>query len=157
MKIINFAGAFLKYNNDVLLMHRGLHKKIAPGMWAGIGGHVEPSEINDPAAACLREIEEESGVLPSDIQDLSLRYIVVNNAESGIEIIYFFTGELKSQCLLAETDEGTLHWVDINEARKLPMSLPVRQIYSHWADSPESERIMLCSITQNNCVQWSAL
>jgi len=73
------AGAFLKYNDKVLIMRRGTHKKLNPGLWAPVGGHLEPEEINAPAEACLREIEEETKIRLDNIMDFRLKYIIVRN------------------------------------------------------------------------------
>jgi ADP-ribose pyrophosphatase YjhB (NUDIX family) len=37
-------------------MKRSMAKKIAPGKWAPIGGHIEEGEMSAPERACLREI-----------------------------------------------------------------------------------------------------
>jgi 8-oxo-dGTP diphosphatase len=42
---------FLTRDGAMLLMHRVPTTEIAPGLWAGLGGHLEPEE--------LREVEEE--------------------------------------------------------------------------------------------------
>ena len=56
----NGVAAFLQNNGSYLLMKRAENRGIAPGVWSGVGGHIEPNEINDPLAACYREIEEET-------------------------------------------------------------------------------------------------
>lgn len=50
------TNAFLLNGEKMLVMKRSNNKKIAPGLWTGVGGHIEPQEINDPEASCLREI-----------------------------------------------------------------------------------------------------
>ena len=55
------AGAFLSCKNRVLLMKRGLHKKLGAGLWANIGGHLDLEDIKNPRAldfaeTCYREI-----------------------------------------------------------------------------------------------------
>jgi 8-oxo-dGTP diphosphatase len=47
------ATAFLMNKDDFLLMQRLMQKKFAPGIWAGVGGHVEPEEVNNPYSACI--------------------------------------------------------------------------------------------------------
>ena len=61
--LINYVAAFLRNNDEYLLMERANNRKINPGFWSGVGGHVEPHEINDPLSACYREIEEEAGMI----------------------------------------------------------------------------------------------
>ena len=52
----NYVAAFLKNKDDYLLIERAETRKFNPGFWSGIGGHIEPDEINNPLAACYREI-----------------------------------------------------------------------------------------------------
>jgi 8-oxo-dGTP diphosphatase len=61
MNIRILSGAFIIEGNDYLLMKRADTKRIAPGMWGGVGGHAEPDELNSPRTTCLREIYEETG------------------------------------------------------------------------------------------------
>lgn len=37
-------------------------KDFVSNMVVPVGGHLEPHEINNPSGACLREIEEETGL-----------------------------------------------------------------------------------------------
>lgn len=50
------AVALLVNGDDLLMMKRSPVRSISPGKWAGIGGHLEPSEIGNPKAACLRRL-----------------------------------------------------------------------------------------------------
>lgn len=63
-KIDFVVVAFIVHNNKVLMVH---HKELK--MWLPVGGHIEPEE--DPEEALFREIEEEAGLKPSDIEILS--------------------------------------------------------------------------------------
>jgi len=130
-----FAGAFLRWQDEVILLKRSPHKKIAPGMWAGIGGHIEQCEINSPLTACLREIEEETGILPSQIYSLDLRYFALHKSVETLDSIYYFVGVLKEKCTFIQTSEGTLHWVNLQDGLEYQMSTHVKQIYLHWVNN----------------------
>ena len=130
-----FAGAFIRYQNEVILMQRSPDKKIAPGSWSGIGGHMEPHEINSPITACLREIEEETGIVPAQINTIDLRYFVLLNAEETVDSIYYFSVVLKEKCLLRQSSEGTLHWIKLQDGADRPMTSFIRQLYLHWVDN----------------------
>ena len=157
METRNLAGAFLCYGDKVLLMERGLHKKLAPGMWSGIGGFIEPHEINSPMSACYREIEEETGIKAEDIDDLEMRYMTIQCSVGAIEIIYYFTGTLKRMCDLIDTDEGTLHWVNKKDACDLPMSVPIESVMKQWLNKPDGTGVKLCVIDSNNNAKWIGL
>ena len=130
-----FAGAFLRWQDEVILMQRSPHKKIAPGLWAGIGGHIEQSEMNSPALACLREIEEETGIVPAQIDSIDLRYFALLKSEETLHSIYYFSVVLKEKCTLRQTSEGTLHWVKLSEGVQLQMSSFMKQFYTHWINN----------------------
>jgi 8-oxo-dGTP diphosphatase len=71
------AAAFLKRGDEYLLMKRADNRKIAPGVWSAVGGKLETYELNDPQAACLREVQEETGITAVQIYNLKLRYVIV--------------------------------------------------------------------------------
>jgi isopentenyl-diphosphate delta-isomerase type 1 len=53
----------------VLLQRRSLKKDTQPGVWdTSVGGHLQPGE--DPLAAARREMREELGVEPGELQPL---------------------------------------------------------------------------------------
>lgn len=107
----NIASAFLIHDNNILLMKRGDEVKIMPGFWSGVGGHLECEEINNPRAACLREIYEETGIRENQISDLKLKYIVLRRWFDEIVINYMYFGKTITSHVI-ENDEGTLHWVN---------------------------------------------
>ncbi|MCY0901598.1 MAG: NUDIX domain-containing protein, partial [Firmicutes bacterium] len=76
VRLRQMTCAFLEQGSDLLLMKRSDTMYIAPGLWAGIGGHLEPHEVRDPLACVLREIAEETGMNPQQIRDLRLHSIV---------------------------------------------------------------------------------
>ena len=77
IKLRNMATAYLMSGSEILLMKRAAERKLAPGLWAGVGGHLEPDELNNPMEACLREIYEETGITQEQLTDIKLKYIVV--------------------------------------------------------------------------------
>ena len=81
MKIRTMTGAFLFNNDSVLMLKRSENKKIAPGLWACIGGHVEADEYINPEISCLREISEETGITVGQVDNLRLRYILIRQKE----------------------------------------------------------------------------
>jgi 8-oxo-dGTP diphosphatase len=137
-----FAGAFLRYGNEVLLMRRGMHKKIAPGMWSSVGGRVEEWEAESPLAACLREIREETGILPELVESLTLRYVTLVKDGDVLDSVYHFAGILKRKPgTLLDTPEGALHWVKLEDGLGLEMSAFMKKTYAHYAHHPEDESL----------------
>ena len=104
----NGAAAFLRRGNEYLLMKRADNRKVAPGVWSAVGGHMEYGELNDPQAACLREIEEETGITAAQIRNLTLRYVVMRRYRDVIRQTYIYFGETDAEPGVT-TDEGKLH------------------------------------------------
>ena len=50
---------------EVLMLHRSPHR-VLPGLWQGVSGLIEPDEVI--TAAALREVVEETGLQPSQIE-----------------------------------------------------------------------------------------
>ena len=145
------SGAFLSCGDKVLLLKRGLHKEIAPGSWAGIGGHMELDEIKNPRAldlieTCYREVQEETEITKSDIHNLKLKYIAVRKVENDIRLHHHFFGEVKSEMSLPECDEGELYWMDKNKAIDLPMSTSVKETLKHWLNNPNGEDVYFVAV-----------
>ena len=114
-------GAFLTYQNKVLLMKRNMDRTIAPGLWSCIGGHLEREEVNDPrkinqTAAIYREINEEAGISEHEILSLDLRYITMriihDENSNGIEEIrpcYYYIGKASREFEPPYCNEGVFH------------------------------------------------
>ena len=71
---------------NLLLQKRSMNKDVAPGKWdTSVGGHVSPGE--DLKKAALREMKEELGVIPEDIEPL-YSYIHSDSHESELVATY---------------------------------------------------------------------
>ena len=64
--IVPMVTIFIEKDDKILMLKRAPTKKIAPNKWAGIGGHIEKEEYKTPMKACLRELEEETGLIVND-------------------------------------------------------------------------------------------
>lgn len=105
---------FLLRDRQVLLLHR----RHAPnaGMWNGIGGKLEPGE--DPFAACIREVREETG-LTITAPRLRGFLVITVQATGEVWIIYVFTAPAP-EGVPVSSPEGDLRWVDAERIRSLP-------------------------------------
>ncbi|GAA0453889.1 NUDIX domain-containing protein [Alkalibacillus silvisoli] len=133
MILKQFAAAFLFNEEDeVLLLQKKRDAKLLAGMRVPIGGHMETSEMNNPEAACFREIAEETGISPKEVQDLSLRYIVQRMKGDQIYIQYIFFGYIQSDVKLVESDEGKLNWVHYKQVKEQPVTEATRELVKHY-------------------------
>lgn len=104
-KLIPRVLCFVTHGTDVLLLKGAPAKKIWPGQYNGLGGHVERGE--GAAAAAAREIREEAG-LP--VRGLRLRGVVtINTGEADGIGLYVYTAEALSR-QVTPSIEGELVW-----------------------------------------------
>lgn len=126
------VSAYLQNNGRVLLMRRALSRRLSPGMWAPVGGHIEPDELTDPTGACLREVAEETGISESAISHLSLRYLVNRLSKDEIRTQYVFIGRT-TQRTVVNNGEGELHWVAMDRVGDLtPITTTTRFTLDHY-------------------------
>lgn len=162
MRTRYMAGAFLACGDKVLLIRRGMHKALAPGLWSCVGGHVEPGEMNDPDAACYREIEEETGIGRELIEGLALRYMTVRMVGSEeIRTGYYYVGRVAREVELPACGEGELKWVPLVEVRNLglTMTYSVGEITRKWLEDGEDwdGRVRLLAIGPENVGEWKGM
>lgn len=108
--------------NRLLLLKGALSKKIWPGLYNGIGGHVEVGE--DIFEAAERELHEETGFTKVDLQFCGQVMIDVSKA-MGIAM-FVFRGMYKGEEIVP-SNEGILEWVLLDDLEKLPVveDLPI--------------------------------
>ena len=78
------CAIYIFNGDEILLIHRIGSRVFTGSLWAGIGGHFENEELNDPTACVLRELSEETGLIKNDICDLQLKYITIRMATDEI-------------------------------------------------------------------------
>jgi len=107
---------FVTCDDEVLLLRHPPGNDRFPGQWNGIGGHVEPGEGIQEAAA--RELREEAGI---DVRDLALRGVVHATGLLGRDhVVFVFRG--RTQQREVSSPEGfELRWQPIGELSSLPL------------------------------------
>lgn len=113
---------FVMHGDDVLLLKRGEHKRIYPGCYNGVGGHIERDE--DPLTGAIREMQEETGL---DVSEVRLRGLIhVDAGEANGIMVFVFSAEANSRDF-TDSEEGRLEWVSRHQVDDLPLveDLPV--------------------------------
>ncbi|MFZ3071497.1 MAG: NUDIX domain-containing protein [Anaerolineaceae bacterium] len=103
-------------DGEVLLLKGAGTKKIWPGLWNGIGGHVEAGE--SILYAAKRELLEETG-LTCQNWIFCGQVMVDTNSSPGIAFFIFKALEIAGN--LVESAEGELSWLETSEALELPL------------------------------------
>lgn len=100
----------------VLLQKGSPTKKIWPGCYNGLGGHIERGE--DVLSAARRELHEEAQL---ECTDLHLCGTVTIDVEETNGILMFVLTGKKVLGELQESDEGSLHWIEVRKLMTLPV------------------------------------
>ncbi|WP_054024904.1 NUDIX domain-containing protein [Bacillus sp. FJAT-28004] len=151
--------AFLIHGNKLLLMEKPKNASFVSGMVVPIGGHLEQHEINNPSEACLREVEEETGLTTDDLTGLELRYIILRIKETEIRIQYVYFSNAK-HIDVRESEEGKLLWVDIGLVDKLNVTATTKYIIEHYSKNKNSSDIFvgtMKSVESEPEITWALL
>lgn len=105
---------FLRDGTRVLLLRR--RKPPNLGLWNGVGGKIETGE--DPYAACLREVAEETALAITDPQVRALLIVDVLTPPA-LWVIFVFVAAVPGGAPVG-SDEGELAWVDLAMVPSLP-------------------------------------
>lgn len=113
---INRTLILITHDDHVLLMKRALTRRVFPGYYNGIGGHLDRDE--DPLTCARRETLEETGLM---IQAMRFRgaYNIDAGGDQGI-LLFIFTAESATRTVI-DSAEGTLEWVPIDQAERLKL------------------------------------
>lgn len=115
---IHTSLCYIENNNAYLMMHRiKKMNDLNHDKWVGIGGKFEQNET--PFDCALREIKEETGVIP-----LNLKYRGIVTFISDIygkEYMHLFTANGYKGNINYSCNEGVLEWVKKTELNNLPL------------------------------------
>ena len=115
---------FLLNGEEVLLIKRSPAASLFPGLYNGVGGHVERGE--DVLSAARREVREETGL---DVPHLSLRCLL--HVDEGPDrpgvLVFVFVGHTEHRQVTA-SPEGTLHWVPLAHLKSLNLMPDLPQL-----------------------------
>jgi 8-oxo-dGTP diphosphatase len=134
-----YTVSLLRHKEQFLLLQRSPNKQFAPGRWTGLGGHVEMNEYGQLRAAALREVQEESGILPQDIGDFVLRRaLLVSRPFQPFRVLLYFTGVL-NQFVTPDCPEGTLFWKQATELQSLDIIETTRPVLDLLIDDMDKD------------------
>ncbi|MEV3572163.1 NUDIX hydrolase [Paenibacillus larvae] len=130
------AAMLFNKQGDLLMMKRSPSRTLSPGMWGAVGGHVEPGEIRNPRAACLREIQEETGIEENQIKQFQLQYILIRLNQQELRQQFFYAG-LTDAVPSITTEEGDLFWIPRNKVFVREIPFVYKEMLKHyWKHGP---------------------
>jgi 8-oxo-dGTP diphosphatase len=154
------ATAMLFNDNDLLMMKRSPTRTLSPGMWAAVGGHLEPGEISNPRNACLREIHEETGLTEEEIVDMRLQYILIRLNQQEIRQQFIYTARTARRDV-HHTDEGELHWIPREQVLQREIPFIFHRLLEHYFENGPADPIWVGTAGFNTQdepdVLWTAL
>ncbi|MBQ6786711.1 MAG: NUDIX hydrolase [Lachnospiraceae bacterium] len=132
-RLRNMTGLYLFKEERVLLLYRQ-GGKVVNNVWTGsAGGHFEKEELNDAKACVLREMREELGLQPEDVEGLAFRYVTLRSTKGEIRQNYYFFAELKESVdENLVSNEGSCRWFSIDEILSLEMPFTAKGVMEHY-------------------------
>jgi len=130
-KLRNMTSVYLHDGEGILCLYR-LGSRVANELYVGsAGGHFEPEELSDARACALRELQEELGLLETDVPEMKLRYVTCRLKNGELRNNYYFFAPFDRTRHL-ESNEGILRWFSWEEAETVRMPGSARHMLDHY-------------------------
>lgn len=157
-KLRNMTAVYLLKGDKVLLLYRQ-GGKVVNNVWTGsAGGHFEKEELNDAKACVLREMREELGLQPEDVEGLTFRYITLRSTNGEIRQNYYFFAELResvNENLVS--NEGVCKWFYLDEISTLEMPFTAKYVMEHFCKEGRFTDNVYVGVTNTNGVKFDIL
>lgn len=157
-KLRCMTSVYLFQGKRVLLLYRQ-GSRVINNVWTGsAGGHFEEYELNDARACVLRELQEELGLKPEDIENLALRYITLRRTKGEIRQNYYFFADLKEQTGRSmASNEGISRWFSLEEISSLEMPFTAKYVMEHFCKTGRYTDVMYAGIADAEGVEFLKL
>lgn len=153
----NMTSLYLFRQGRLLLLWR-VGSRVVDPCWCGVGGHFEPSELNDAKAAVLREMKEEIGLSESDLDSLALRYVTLRLKNGEIRQNYYFFAALSDHASLPQScSEGQLAWFSPEETASLSMPHTAASVLAHYLRVGRFNQTLYAGVAVPGGVTFEAL
>lgn len=157
-KLRNMTAVYLFKGKKVLLLYRQ-GGRVVNNVWTGsAGGHFENYELNDAKACVLRELNEELGLQPEDIEGLTLRYITLRSTMGEIRQNYYFFAELKESVdENLSSNEGLCKWFSMEEINSIKMPFTAKYVMEHYCKIGGLTNVLYVGVASPDKVNFCSL
>ena len=143
----NMTSLFFTESDGLWCLYR-IGSRVANRKYVGAaGGHFEQDELTSPEACVLREMQEELGLKPEDVENLTLRYVTLRYMGHEIRQNYYFFGSLKQKQPL-HSSEGELRFFTWEELKTVDMPVSARHMMDHYLSVGRFDENRYAGITE---------
>ena len=157
-KLRNMTSIYLFRGEKVLLLYRQ-GGRVVNNVWTGsAGGHFEREECNDAAACVKRDLQEELGLKPEDIEGMTLRYVTLRKIKGEIRQNYYFFANLREHVEdTLVSNEGICRWFSLEEMRSLEMPFTAKYVMEHFYTTGRYTKALYAGIANIDTVKFLEL
>ena len=110
--------ALFNKEGQLLALKRGLTAPWKPGHWNITGGIVGDTNKNElPKDAVLREVKEETGLIPNNIKEWGV--VDTSGSPEACGLIYYFTGEISQNPVSSDGENSEWYFVDKSDINNI--------------------------------------
>jgi len=153
----NMTAIYITRGDDMLMLYRVGSRVVVPS-WCGIGGHFEESELNDPYACVLRELEEETTIRREMLENLQFKYVTLRLKNGEIRQNYYYFASLKDDAeVKLDSNEGRLQWVPLKQVMDKEMPLTAKFMLEHYLTVGRFDDCLYCGVTMEKNMVFTKL
>jgi dihydroneopterin triphosphate diphosphatase len=106
----------IENNEPRFLLLKRSAKKIYPGLWQMVSGHINPNET--AVQTTLREMEEETGLIPVNLWVAPNINSYYSPEDDSVTVIPVFAAKVNLPEVRLSDEHTEFKWVDAEEAKK---------------------------------------
>lgn len=156
-RLRNMTAIYIMHQDKLLMLYR-IGSRVVEPSWCGVGGHFEESELNDPLACVLREMEEETPIKRTMVENLTFKYVTLRLKKGEIRQNYYYFASLKDDVRLnLESSEGKLRWVPLDQVMEKEMPLTAKFMLQHYLEIGRFDDKLYSGTTLENKMVFTEL
>ncbi len=156
-KLRNMTAIYITRGDEMLMLYRVGSRVVTPS-WCGIGGHFEESELNDPFACVVRELQEETPIRLELLNNIKFKYVTLRLKNGEIRQNYYYFASLKDDIdITLDSNEGSLQWVPLDEVMDKEMPLTAKFMLEHYLTKGRFDDCLYSGITREEDMVFTKL